>query len=144
MGKLKWVTNSVSCLCQDPTKLTQCVSFPSAFSCYPFSLTRFGATEIRLETSSSCSWVNKHLLRASSYWHTHETQRGAVSSNSRFQTVRLVSGKNNTPFVQALAMQPSGNKLYLASILALCKPSFSPEECGFHRHRYVISIPPSQ
>ena len=52
MGKLKWVTQSVSFSCQDPPKFTKSVSFPSAFrqlsvsfSSYPFSLTRFGATE---------------------------------------------------------------------------------------------------
>ena len=39
--------------CQDPPKFTKSVSFPSAFhqlsvsfSCHPFSLTRFGATDI--------------------------------------------------------------------------------------------------
>ena len=58
MGKLKWVTKSVSFSCQDPPKFSQrvsfSVSFPSAFrqlsvsfSCYPFSLTRFVVPEVK-------------------------------------------------------------------------------------------------
>ena len=31
MGKLKWATKSVSFSCQDPTKFTKNISFPSAF-----------------------------------------------------------------------------------------------------------------
>ena len=45
MGKLKWATKSISFSCQDPPKFTKSVSKSVRFSCYPFSLTRFGATE---------------------------------------------------------------------------------------------------
>ena len=47
MGKLKWVTKNISFSCQDPPKFTKSVSF----SCYPFSLSRFGPTEIQLLTA---------------------------------------------------------------------------------------------
>ena len=71
MGKLKWVTKSVSFSCQDLPKFTKrrqlSVSFPSAFrqlsvsfSCYPFSLTGFGATEYLVD----CPEVNVSAGRA--------------------------------------------------------------------------------
>ena len=43
---------------------------------------------IRLEASSRCLGPKKKTP-APCYWHMREKQRGAVSSNSRFQTVPL-------------------------------------------------------
>ena len=45
MGKLKWVTKNVSCSCHDPPQIHQKHQLSVSFSCYPFSLTRFGATD---------------------------------------------------------------------------------------------------
>ena len=53
MGKLKWVTKSVSFSCQDPPKCTKSLSFPSAFRVYPFSPTRFGAAEDMIKHCST-------------------------------------------------------------------------------------------
>ena len=44
MGKLKWVTKGISFSRQDPPKFTKSVSLRQLL-CYPFSLTRFGATD---------------------------------------------------------------------------------------------------
>ena len=46
MGKLKWVAKSVSFSCQDnPPEIHQKRQLSVSFSCYSFSLARFGAIE---------------------------------------------------------------------------------------------------
>ena len=55
MGKLKWVTKSVSFSCQEPPKFTKSVS--------PFSLTRFGAAE-ELAPEGEPTWVTRLIASA--------------------------------------------------------------------------------
>ena len=87
--KLKWVTKSVSFSCQDPLNSPKAsafpqlsLSFPSAFpqlsvsfSCYPFSLTRFGATEPQ-------GYI--YRFRLGVYWHT-------CPQTTSFESMRPIS-----------------------------------------------------
>ena len=57
MGKLKWVTESVSSSCQDPlTSPKASVLFSVSFSCYPFLLTPFGAAEYAMSPHGLRPW----------------------------------------------------------------------------------------
>ena len=47
MDKLKWVTKSVSFSCRTPVNIHQKRQLSVSSSCYPFSLTRFGATDLK-------------------------------------------------------------------------------------------------
>ena len=96
MGKLKWVTKSVSFSCQGPPKSADRVSFRQLFSCYPFSLTRFGATELFRSWSDVlpptyrvggkvgaqaclCMWVRTHSSEDGRGWVGQESQQRGCS-----------------------------------------------------------------
>ena len=73
MGKLKWVTTNVSFSCQDPPKFSKSVIFPSAFlqlsvifSCYPFSLTLYGATDSSIQQTAGCAKLYEILQSCTS------------------------------------------------------------------------------
>ena len=54
-------------------------------------------------------WINKHLSKASNDWYMmRETQRGKVSSNSRFQTVPFQQYSANLSVLQRVSCLPYG------------------------------------
>ena len=52
------------------------------------------------------SLAQQNLARASSHWYMHGTQRGTVSSNSRFRTVPFQQGSASLSVDLASAQQP--------------------------------------
>ena len=74
--------------------------------------------------------ARKNLSRASVYWHMHETQRGTVSSKSRFQTV--------------LFQQYSANLSYVHKARGPCRSACQPRRAHIGPYERNVQSPDSE